>query len=355
MVVFVSLYVFAYTMKSIGCVFVRFVCLCVFNIESTMHTESMNKTCWQLQAFHCKGFMTPTLVYTQTQTWFQPSPKNHKVLALQSLNCKVWTLAWLKLQTPPFDSWKSNCKLHGPVLKPFSKNPPLSKQLYKQRGVLYKQLLEEPSSVKTNLKKFNHSQQTVTYWTTFFRSISNPGSSICKGSITCKEPALEGLRPTSCISKPSKSTHSIWMDLHVMDCNYNPDLLQCQGFHVKIPVLQTSGNPLYKCKTPTLIFPLKRFIFQILNFFSAQIVPLPPDRGFKITCWTLNLEDLFCTMLKRSNHNVCEPSPVASQTPSVNLKVDAVNAQLQIKKCINPKPTLAALKGYTHHCPRNLL
>ena len=145
------------------------------------------------------------------------------------------------------------------------------------------------------------------------------------------------------------------MDLHVMDCNYNPDLLQCQGFHVKIPVLQTSGNPLYKCKTPTLIFPLKRFIFQILNFFSAQIVPLPPDRGFKITCWTLNLEDLFCTMLKRSNHNVCEPSPVVSQTPSVNLKVDAVNAQLQIKKCINPKPTLAALKGYTHHCPRNLL
>ena len=45
MVVVVSLYVFAYTMKSIGCVLVRFVCLCVFNIESTMHTESMNKTC----------------------------------------------------------------------------------------------------------------------------------------------------------------------------------------------------------------------------------------------------------------------------------------------------------------------
>ena len=146
------------------------------------------------------------------------------------------------------------------------------------------------------------------------------------------------------------------MDLHVMDCNYNPDLLQCQGFHVKIPVLQTSGNPLYKCKTPTLIFPLKRFIFQILNFLAAQIVPLPPDRGFKITCWTLNLEDLFCTMFKKkSNHNVCEPSPVVSETPSVNLKGDAVNAQLQLKICINPKPTLAALKGYAHHCPRNLL
>ena len=105
------------------------------------------------------------------------------------------------------------------------------------------------------------------------------GSPICKGSITCKEPALEGLYPTICIPKPSKGTYAVRMNVHVMDCNDSPNLLQSQCFHISTPGLKVIGHPLHKCKAPTLILPLKRLIFQILNFFPAQRVPLPPCEG----------------------------------------------------------------------------